>query len=347
MHAVERSFQEFRRRSGSVLDAAERSYRAEALKFGEDVGQVVLSYRALTYAMGRPPTADALIERVLFATALQAWAAYRATKQIYSFDPTLAEALEHATWPEALDVSTLFLPVNGCVLALSEQASDYYAAFYDYATGDAPSLQLKIRIAQLDVHASRVYPMGGVALRGGTLQRALEAERESDRQFVLRRLAREPADETSRYLARGMASYDKELDQRALVLRKVLNAVLYINGNHDVVRAVHPGGRDRNGDGGQPGPRRERRARDLAKPGVCRVGSEFGAAIAHWEREAARQEQAADGGGWSVRPHLRRAHLHLYWTGPGRGVPRFRLVLPTVVGDRRSEEAGETVRPVR
>ena len=53
MHAVERSFQEFRRRSGSVLDAAERNYRAEALKFGEDVGQVALSHRALTYAMGR------------------------------------------------------------------------------------------------------------------------------------------------------------------------------------------------------------------------------------------------------------------------------------------------------
>ena len=122
-----------------MLDAAERSYRAEARKFGEDVGRVALSYRALTNAMGRPPTADALIERVLFSTALQAWAAYRATKQIYLLDPTLAEALGHATWPEALDVSTLFLPVNGCVLALSEQASDYYAALPPTVVGDRRS----------------------------------------------------------------------------------------------------------------------------------------------------------------------------------------------------------------
>lgn len=330
-----------------MLDAAERSYRAAAPKFGEDVGQVVLSHRALAHAMGRPPAADALVERVLFSTALQVWAAYRATKQIYSFDPALAEALDHATWPEALDVSTLFLPVNGCVIALSEARRDYYAAFYDYAIGDAPSAQLKIRIAQLDTHASKVYPMGGVSLRAGTLQAAFAAERQSDRKFVFSRLAGEPADETSRYLARGMTSYDKELDKRACVLRRVLNAVLYINGNHDVVRAVHPGAKDRNGEVGRMALRRERRARDLAKPDVCAIGSEFGAAIAHWEREAPRDEQAAGGGGWSVRPHLRRAHLHLYWTGPGRRVPRFRLVMPIVVGDSNSEEVRETARPVR
>ncbi len=49
----------------------------------------------------------------------------------------------------------------------------------------------------------------------------------------------------------------------------------------------------------------------------------------------------------SVRPHVRRAHAHLYWTGEGRKTPSLRWVMPTLVGVKPDEELGAvTVREV-
>jgi hypothetical protein len=348
MQPVERGFQEFRRRQGRALEAAERAYRAEAPKFGEDATKVSLSQRSLAARVGSATSQSDLVQAVLFSTALQVWASYRPTKQIYSFDPALAEALDEATWPEELDVSTLFLPVNGCVVALpvSPQETECYALFYDYVLQTTSTAQLAIRVAQIDGPRSKVYPMGGISLQTGTLKHALDRQREADRSYVMRRVAEQPSDETSRYLAGAMASYDEELDRRGRALRRVLNAVLYINGNEDVVRMVHPGGKPRH-DIRQQAPRRERRGRDLAKPEVFRVGTQFGAAIAHWESDASPKGEASAAAGSTLRPHLRRAHLHLYWTGPGREVPRFKVVRPTVVGTWTAAAAGETLRVVR
>jgi hypothetical protein len=43
--------------------------------------------------------------------------------------------------------------------------------------------------------------------------------------------------------------------------------------------------------------------------------------------------------GKTVRPHMRRAHSHLYWTGNGREIPRVRFLLPiSVTGGKLIEE---------
>jgi hypothetical protein len=52
-------------------------------------------------------------------------------------------------------------------------------------------------------------------------------------------------------------------------------------------------------------------------------------AIEHWEIEHRRDEGVTTGR--TVRPHMRRAHPHLYWTGEGRTQPRVRFLLPVSV----------------
>jgi hypothetical protein len=45
----------------------------------------------------------------------------------------------------------------------------------------------------------------------------------------------------------------------------------------------------------------------------------------------------------SVRPHMRRAHSHLYWTGAGRKQPRVKFLLPiSVRGGALVEEPEES-----
>jgi hypothetical protein len=58
------------------------------------------------------------------------------------------------------------------------------------------------------------------------------------------------------------------------------------------------------------------RYRDLKEPAVHVVGKTFARAIERWEIEHRGDEGVASGR--TVRPHMRRAHSHLYWTGEGR-----------------------------
>lgn len=85
-----------------------------------------------------------------------------------------------------------------------------------------------------------------------------------------------------------------------------------------------------------------------------KVGWVLGPALTR-ERERAERtarEQSAETGR-TVKPHRRRGHKHLYWTGKGRTVPKIKTVKPTWVhkdlltkGDAPEPEV-TTVRPVR
>lgn len=61
------------------------------------------------------------------------------------------------------------------------------------------------------------------------------------------------------------------------------------------------------------------------QPQVWDVGVHIGAAL----RQAAdHQTSTPAGGGKSKRPHVRRAHWHLYWTGKGRQIPKLNWLPP-------------------
>lgn len=126
-------------------------------------------------------------------------------------------------------------------------------------------------------------------------------------------------------------------------LRVALLALLYLTGSDDVVAQVHPGAKVKT----SPNPTKARRYQDLSDESVYRVGDQYARAIEHWERE----DPAAAGvgsDGRSVRPHIRAAHAHLYWTGPGRTVPVVRFLPPVPVkGGPAAFPDNPTVTPVR
>ena len=113
-----------------------------------------------------------------------------------------------------------------------------------------------------------------------------------------------------------------------------LTIMLYLAGEPDTVRIVHPGERPLK-------PKLERtdpeRFRDLKEPSTFAVGKTFARAIERWEFEH-RSDPGVESGR-TVRPHMRRAHSHLYWTGEGRKQPRVRFLLPiSVRGAKLVEE---------
>jgi hypothetical protein len=71
------------------------------------------------------------------------------------------------------------------------------------------------------------------------------------------------------------------------------------------------------------------RYRDPAEPRIQAAGKAFARGIERWEIE----HRGDDGViiGRTVRPHMRRAHSHLYWTGAGRKEPPVRFLVPISV----------------
>jgi hypothetical protein len=114
-----------------------------------------------------------------------------------------------------------------------------------------------------------------------------------------------------------------------------LTILLYLAGEPDVVRIAHPGEKPLI----KPTVKKRdpERYKDLREPVIHAVGKSFTHAIERWEIEHPRE--SGDPTGRTMRPHLRRAHAHLYWTGQGRQTPRLRFLLPiSVKGGKLVEE---------
>jgi hypothetical protein len=110
--------------------------------------------------------------------------------------------------------------------------------------------------------------------------------------------------------------------------------LLYLTGEPDLVRIVHTGEKPLKAKIARTDPERYR---DLAAPSIQAVGKAFARAIERWEIEHRGDDGVITGR--TVRPHMRRAHSHLYWTGEGRKQPRVRFLLPiSVKGEALVEE---------
>lgn len=125
--------------------------------------------------------------------------------------------------------------------------------------------------------------------------------------------------------AHGMTAPDLAayVEGTAPALQPLLALVLYLCSDEpEIDDREHPGERP-----GRPQPKRTKKGWRLfppAKPRVWTVGADIG--------EALRRDYDSEPTGRSVRPHLRRAHWHGFWTGPKAGERRFRYKwLPPVV----------------
>jgi hypothetical protein len=117
-----------------------------------------------------------------------------------------------------------------------------------------------------------------------------------------------------------------------------LTMLLYLGGEPELVRILHPGEKPLKAKVARTGPERYR---DLAEPTVQSVGKPFTQAVEQWEFQHSGDEGVATG--HTVRPQMRRAHSQLYWTGAGRKQPRVKFLLPTSVrGGALVEEPEES-----
>jgi hypothetical protein len=250
----------------------------------------------------------------LLCNTIHVWAAYRADKTIYEVEPLLADCLERSAWPETTPVAALRLPSRCPVLSISRgETAIYLAVAYDLLTGEEQTGNLELRISQYD--GDVWVPISVLHLTRPSLRECVDAAAAEARRHGA------PDDAAAQWLnpASGLA----------------LTLLLYLSGDPDVVRMVHRGERP------AIKPKLERsdpeRFRDLREPATYRVGGDFRRAVERWEIEHAGE--GGDPTGRSLRPHMRRAHSHLYWTGEGRKQPRVRFLLPiSVRGGKLIEE---------
>lgn len=111
-------------------------------------------------------------------------------------------------------------------------------------------------------------------------------------------------------------------EQMPIMMRRTVSLMTYLCAtNADLTRAPSPP--PIKGKGG-------RRIRRPRAADVIQVGYRVGAALRH-HRTIKPPAVTAAPTGRRMPPHVRRAHPHLYWTGPGRTVPAVRWVWPVEV----------------
>jgi hypothetical protein len=127
-----------------------------------------------------------------------------------------------------------------------------------------------------------------------------------------------------------------------------LNTLLYILGENEIARTIHPGSKPSLPQG-KPINKIQRLAVDLAKPIELEIGGQYAAkAIEHWGSDDGQglppEPQST---GHTVRPHIRSAHAHLYWTGQGKTIPVVKYLPPIAVkGAVGDERKGPSIAPV-
>ncbi len=270
------------------------------------------------------------LEQIAMAEDLLVWAAYRDAKTIWRIEPRLVEALADCPWPDETPMTAIRLPSRCPVLEWhSPDGPIVVSACYDLLTRQESTGRLELRLQWL--HENKWLPLAILYNDAPMVSVALEQAQTAgiDRAQTIVGISMDAG-----------AAFRSDLARLAVIL------LLYLSGEPDVVRTVHPGAK----------PHRDARMRrkdperwaDIREPIVWDVGVAYRTALERWEIEQT-QEVAVGSSGRSVRPHLRRAHSHLYWTGPGRTEPRVRFLLPIPVkGKLAEEEAGSpTIQLIR
>lgn len=86
------------------------------------------------------------------------------------------------------------------------------------------------------------------------------------------------------------------------------------------------------------------------KPEIWDVGVRLGAAIRHYRASKSRSPEDTEPTGRTVRPHIRRAHWHGYWTGPRKEPAQQRYIhkwIPPIPVNVTADADGELPAVVR
>lgn len=249
---------------------------------------------------------------------LGAIAAWRPTKGIYRFDPDFGRAIAETELAKELPNEVLHRLPEWCVYVETDGIVEGVHGFFAHLECDANTGGEELRLL-IDTDDG----LTPIALHlVGTLQDAVQA-------FF---------DEAAAHAAlTGAWTYGTPasvIKQIATKISPIVSLVLYLCSDapdyDGADRPTMPTARQT-----KHGPKE----RGAEVPRVWDVGLRMGAAL----RAAVRQERAEPGDGThaSPRPHVRRAHWHLYWSGEKRGTPRVKWLSPVLVG------GGENVATVR
>lgn len=316
------------------------------------IGEVVLPSAfvegSVATLIGDDPDGDHIARAA--GSTMTAFAAYRRSKVIYRLNEHLASSILEARWPGIYPMEQFRLPHNGMVIevppaamrilaerngalldlpseAIATGLSTYLAwnqfiCYYDLEMSHGQdaysSPKLVLRIGRPIPEHDQVYGAGRLSLTElGTLDDAWD-EFISSADLLW--------DSAQLPLPSNQPCKTSGVDDRQHLFRLLLNSILYIQGDDDVVAAIHPGAHPTKTS---KNPTKARRFQDLATPQVFDVGIRFGATVEHWEIE--KPSTGGEAAGKTVRSHLRAAHAHLYWTGPGSKVARVRYLPPIKV----------------
>lgn len=272
--------------------------------------------------------------------AIAFWSAYRSHKRIYRIEHKIAEALTDATWPGNCPIEALVVPMSGMVIQVDSPSSHRIADMNSMSFGILLDLSwqtpfmgdMALKIMHLLSDSAVPLPIAVLELNKPTINQAYDDDRRIRELRISEGVAAREFSQNDANEVKGV------LDRQ---IRMVINTMLYIVGNEDVVKEVHSGSCHRKRS---ENPVKERRFQDLADPEIFRVGQKYASAIERWEVEESSASESRGRPNRSVRPHLRGAHMHLYWTGPeGRKVqlPRFLLPIPVKGGLSAPDEPQE------
>lgn len=242
------------------------------------------------------------------------WAAYREAKTIYFVEDCLAECLAKTSWPEKVPVEALNLPSRCPVFAfLHEGETEYVAVFYNFTPDQKLPLDLELRLVVL--RGTAWHTMGIISLAGDDLGDCVKGAAKNYEKY------------SAPFSQKGVPITPAFYKSSEVGL--ILTLLLYLAGEPDIVKIVHPGVRP---DKSEKLKRKEpERWKDIHEPKEYILGQSFRKAIERREIEHSQQALDGPGTGKAIRPHMRRAHAHLYWTGTQRNIPRVKFLLPVSV----------------
>ncbi len=260
------------------------------------------------------------------AAVVTALAAWRQTKGIYRFDADLEAALWDTPITGDLPTTLLQRLPEWCVyVPLNRQVRETQVhgawAHLEYDVNDrSQELRLLINTGETLVP---------VPIRlGGSLKQGVESVAGSGLLRLGRMLAGRQVDEATRTMSELAAP--------------IVSLLLYLCSEAPEI--------DGKGRPGNPQPQRVKGGlREFAAPGprVWEVGARIGAALRRAAEQPHSHGETASGRA-SPRPHLRRAHWAIRWTGPrtSEQTPKLLWMAPTLVAAGDPDELPAVIHPV-
>jgi len=326
----------------AVLDKVRASRNEINNNFGGWPDWCLVPLVASSYFCSRAYETDndsTTIKNFMLMNALYAW---EHTKTVWHFDKELARALEETTSLESVPSEILYkLPGWAVVIPIGAVVTITWLDYDRYYRGSSLRISLLSRNENGLVHDSIVIPLHYRTLGEGLSSFFAEVEH------------------SALLHTTDVTQQDVETEAIRETYSIVQEIATWIVARLCYLLAEEPDVSERV----PPEPHRGR-VRRQARLGVqpaqpvreLDVGFRVGAAL-RAAREAGAQTFATDdepagqaGHRRSPVPHVRRAHWHLYWTGPRQGprIPVLRWIPPVVVAASNAEDVVvPTVRPVR